>query len=458
MSLQSFVNSASNAEVIAGMKKIKTSIIPNGSLLDNANPLGVNAADAIVNYFKPSPTRFSQDDARTFLAAASFVHCKDGWQYLSHAVDCIFKGDFKTAVHLAYYAELRAAMSFLASEGIGILNNVHFCIDASSTIIKDPKSSWNVSRRKFDGWGTHRFIWECLNAFVSSSRKDISHSVKTFWHNGNSFEDWIRNIPGANSLSVISQIIKQWITDWSFDIGHFKDDREGRNNASYAASKFKSFSNTDCMVSIETYSDALKLLEPSSINRFSLLDKHLFKILFLKIHSEINARGTIVSASDLLDRTFANARKSIDASLKAIVLSTTDHPIIDASKDTLQDTSGNIKPFTIFSRALLLLRISAGSNAHLLNEAGITKTELGFFFNYCCVEHGFWNPGTTVTDYTDLWADIFDAMTDIDAWAVTQSSPIYLWSFNNAQSDNLTFYKHQLRFRMHSSRMCVYLG
>ena len=33
--------------------------------------------------------------------------------------------------HLAYYAELRAAMSFLAAEGIGIFNDRHIAVDAN---------------------------------------------------------------------------------------------------------------------------------------------------------------------------------------------------------------------------------------------------------------------------------------------------------------------------------------
>ncbi|HEX7905843.1 MAG TPA: hypothetical protein VF487_18355 [Chitinophagaceae bacterium] len=440
--MQAFINSASNAVVIAGMQKIKTDFLPNSIFLDTANSLGVDAVDAISKHFNPSnPTSFSFDDAKTYLAAASFVHCKDGWQYLSNAVDSIFKGDSKTAIHLAYYAELRAAMSFLASEGIGILNSVHYCLDTASNIIRDPKSNFNTHQGKFIGWGTHRFIWECLKSFSNSTHKNVNHLLESFWHNGLSFDKWIGHIPHTNSITVISEIIKLWIKEWSFDISYFKDDREGRNTASYGPSKFKDFGTTDCKIAIEAYSSSLRLLEPDSVNRFSLLDKYLFKLLFLKIYTEITNNGITISLSDLLDQTFVNAGKPMDASLQTIILSPHDHPLIAASKDTVIDTLGNIKPFTIFSRALLLSRVATGSVANLLKKAAITKNELDFFFNYCGVEHGFWKPASPIAAFEDLWTELSDSIIDIDTWVSTQPAPLDLRTFNDGQAENLTIYK-----------------
>ena len=442
MTLRAFVDSAKNIDIIAGMQKFKRDFLPSLALLDHLNPLKNDASSAIANHFKTvTPIPFSFDDASTYLAASSFVHCKDGWQYLSDAVDCIFKGDFKTAVHLSYYAELRAANAFLASEGIGVFNNVHFCIHSGTNIIQDPYSHYNTSQHRFNGSGTHSFMWKCLETFANSNNKHLDYLLETFWHNGISFDKWIANIPHANTISVISEHIKQWIKDWSFDINHFKDDREGRNNASYNPSKFDLFNVDDCKDSIDSYSNALRLLEPDSINRFSLLDKHLFKILFINIHAQIVRNGITISLSDLLDQTFVAMGKPMDSSLRSIILSPTDNPLITGSRDTIIDPSGNIKPFTIFSRALLLLRIATGSVAYLLKKAGVTNSDLKFFFDYCCVEHGFWKVGHMESDLTKLWDDLSDAIIEIDDWASLQTPPLDIKTLDEELASYLTTYK-----------------
>jgi hypothetical protein len=65
-----------------------------------------------------------------YIAASSILHCADGWSYLGRAINCLLKGDPHRVVHLAYYAELRAALSLLASEAIGVFSRNNFVIDA----------------------------------------------------------------------------------------------------------------------------------------------------------------------------------------------------------------------------------------------------------------------------------------------------------------------------------------
>jgi len=59
-----------------------------------------------------------------YISASCLLHCSDGWSYLGKAILSILRGDPHRARHLAYYAELRAAVALLATEGIGIFNNV----------------------------------------------------------------------------------------------------------------------------------------------------------------------------------------------------------------------------------------------------------------------------------------------------------------------------------------------
>src|SRR5689334_737896 len=68
-----------------------------------------------------------------YIAASTLLHCADGWSYLGRAFTALLGGDSSRAIHLAYYAELRAAMSLLATEGIGVFSNAHFFIDAPNS-------------------------------------------------------------------------------------------------------------------------------------------------------------------------------------------------------------------------------------------------------------------------------------------------------------------------------------
>src|ERR1700722_6306108 len=66
-----------------------------------------------------SPSLLRTTHLAQYISASSILHCADGWSYLGRAISCLLTGDPHRVVHLAYYAELRAALSLLASEGIG---------------------------------------------------------------------------------------------------------------------------------------------------------------------------------------------------------------------------------------------------------------------------------------------------------------------------------------------------
>src|SRR4051794_8825593 len=55
-------------------------------------------------------------ELKRYIAASVFVHCFDGWAFASDAIGALVEGDVGCAIHLAYYAELRAVIAFLASE------------------------------------------------------------------------------------------------------------------------------------------------------------------------------------------------------------------------------------------------------------------------------------------------------------------------------------------------------
>src|SRR5439155_6047134 len=74
------------------------------------------------------PRKLRAAHLREYVAASTIPHCMDGWAYLGRALASYLCGDIDAARHLAYYAELRAAMSLLGSEGVGVFSRKNLVI------------------------------------------------------------------------------------------------------------------------------------------------------------------------------------------------------------------------------------------------------------------------------------------------------------------------------------------
>ena len=66
-----------------------------------------------------------------YIACSIPLHLADGWTFLARGLDAIKAGDSDSAIHMAYYAELRAAMSLLAGDGVGVFRSRHVAIEAN---------------------------------------------------------------------------------------------------------------------------------------------------------------------------------------------------------------------------------------------------------------------------------------------------------------------------------------
>ena len=93
-----------------------------------------------------------------YVAASAVVHSFDGWSYLSRALEAEMAGDPDSARHLGYYAELRAAMSMLASGGIGVFDRQH-------VVVRDSQEC-----EIFKSDGTHVFAWQALEIWADLGR------------------------------------------------------------------------------------------------------------------------------------------------------------------------------------------------------------------------------------------------------------------------------------------------
>jgi hypothetical protein len=421
MTLTDFILNASPHVVQEGLFRIKADNFSQSQFVPDSNRLKSNAVDNIKNHIdSASETIINPDELKSFLASSCILHSIDGWHYLSNSIHALLSGDNAIAIHLAYYAELRAASSLLASEGIGVFDKKHLMINSNSEIHVSENSP------------THNFIWDALNEWANSPKP--SNILKYFKYLGNDFQSWQTYIPNANADVISSLFIKDWIKNWCIDIENFKSDRKSRNVFSYRPFFGRNYNLPTLFESVEMLNSFWKVLEPSESNRFSVLDKYLFSAFIQKIKSNHNSS---IPKNQFLINVFTNSGKTIDNSLLEIFNNNSSHTIIEKAKDSAMYDNEMPNPLAIISRAILMLRIATGATSCLLKSANVTREDLEFYINKVGIDGGFWNKDEMPEDFCDLWSDINDLIGDFEDLS---SDPDLTLKKMNDQNFNVSIY------------------
>lgn len=194
-----------------------------------------------------------------YLALSSSNHLLNGWRLLSQATAALLAGARSASVHMAYYAELRAAKAILATSGIVIRDNVHCVLDASGNVtsfgalrtkaiaaqdpsramlVRDllltfmpfrrtsaPNSAFSARPIK-----THVAAWAALTAWAKlpNSGLRIINSLA-----GLRFSkiDWVESC--CQSAAMRESLAGHWAQNWSIDLKSIAIDQGTRNKASY---------------------------------------------------------------------------------------------------------------------------------------------------------------------------------------------------------------------------------
>jgi hypothetical protein len=340
-----------------------------------------------------------------YIASSVVLHCSDGWSFLARAISSHLAGDANQALHLAYYAELRAAMSLLAGEGVGIFSNVHFAVATTGACLVIPKPK-----------GTHRITWEILEYWATTtSASDLLGKV--LWSAGKPLSDWISAFPGGSGAGLVGA---DFLTTWGVDLCQFSRDRESRNEASYRPSQMSSPSQLNAWHSAKFVLRFWKAFEPSYAKEFQV-DKFLLRALLEKTYKSL--KGDEGSSEDFMDRigsalsnlgiTDANQREwhrffSRDSLPRdpSIISMAGASPEIRTEESHIQ----------VIARAALLLRVASGSCRELLGESLISNAELRFWWSGLGENRGLWSTETAPEEFFDLWADIEDALEKLNTW------------------------------------------
>jgi hypothetical protein len=339
----------------------------------------------------------NQSDLIAYVSASAPTHVIDGWSYLGRAVEATLRGDSYAATHLGYYAELRAAMGLLASEGIGIFRKQHPVVDVHSMT------------HPFRGSGTHSDIWPILQHWATLKRATdlLDDLVRP---QAIRLSEWLN---AAKVIIPVRAVAQHWLKSWGLDLALAEDDRDNRNLASYRPSEFRRPARLDVHKQTTFVEDLWKLFEPTTARRFPILERLLLRSAY---------RTGATSPIPLADIQSLGFTENESSDWIAFLQRTDDpSPLQLAEKGVpIEDPTCHLG---IISRAALLLFVASAAARRLLSTAGYSATDILFWWGQQGEDRALWNIGSVPDDPQDLWADISQAIDDSAIWRANNSTP-----------------------------------
>ena len=352
-----------------------------------------------------------------YIGISAPTHSMDGWSLLGRAVHCLLRGDSYSAVHFAYYAELRAALALLASQGIGVYGYPHCIIDMDGCCrIVKPVDEEGARI------GTHPWTWLAFQWWAQEPRA-IDVLRKVISPNGESLGTWIEAMKSARF--ALEGIGARWLGLWGIDIDRYFGDRDARNIASYWPNTINAWGHRTAAQNYKAISDIWMPLEPTSEARFAHLDKHLLRIVLSQGyygasgHMPMSQDGKIGFETEV-ESLLRNM--GMDDSTKTLWKSfLTDFTAFE-EPSVIQSANGDAKVgetshvVEVMSRATMLLRLATGASAALLSDAGIEREDVDFWIQTIGDGRGMWRSTEPPDDLIDLWGDVEVVLDQIDDW------------------------------------------
>jgi hypothetical protein len=359
---------------------------------------------------KTSPPSFSNLDLADYITVSGALHCVDGWSYLARAFCAHIQGDPYSATHLAYYAELRAAMAILASQGTGIFGRIQAIVDRKTIC------------HPIEGYTTHQAVWMFLEYWAD--RKGATALLHNIIRPGSRpLVDWIS---GFGAGTVTSRLIaQQWCRLWGLDLKTLGDDQNTRNESSYRLTQLRRTSPVPAQDAATFVNDFWRLFRPWPPN-FGVLDNYLLrKILHKAFVRTYDAQITDPRFHTHVAQMLAAVQPSGMSEQEWIsFLTDTAEPVVFAYANGIADLSNSEHHMHVMSRAALLLRLASGATENLFASANVQKNDLSFWSLAFGSARGFWEPGAEPDDMLDLWQDVEEALGTFNSWRGANSADV----------------------------------
>jgi hypothetical protein len=394
---------------------------PNGSWLGVENRYAKKCTERIYTDCLPPPphrvTGPKQSQLAEYIAASIPLHCVDGWSFLGKAIISHAMGDTEACKHFAYYAQLRAVMSLLASEGIGIFDKKHFAISSANG-------------RSSDVYGpiaseTHKLV---RTQFIDWIGQPDSGQLfqKIIRPRGITLETWFSEI----STAPLTYLAKDWLKQWGYDITTLGADQSARNHASYRPSgltKDLNFKNTTQIRS--SLGIVENIWRMCSIDGVGGLTIDLF-LLRLSWEKRVGRQLTQADARTVLENCgIADPELTTLAQLFSRTTQRQDPPLITeaAKKGGPSDEDYHIQ---MMSRATLLLRLATGAGMKMIEDAHMSKNDLKFWWETIGENYGLWSPGQA-DPISDMWTEVEAALSSMGSGGASVNDH-YQWRSNFA--------------------------
>lgn len=364
--------------------------------------------------------RASNQQCVEYISSAGILHLYDGWCYLGNALRALVKNEPFVIGHLAYYAELRAAMSLLASMGVVNFGEETFCVDKAMRIRRIPSLGGDIK-------GTHKVVWKRLeDAFSTQMRPpEFMKLHELFQIEGLSLEEWVNGLSGGCSgLSIVSGYIKEW----GIDIKNYDGDRKARNKLSYDISFYQKNQRNTHEEVVAWLSDFWSCFESIGAKNF-LIDYYMLWVILQSVRKAKNwdEKAYKTKLEEFL-RTTSMSESSRDRCVAILTRTPGQFGQLLSLSRTFALTS-NRYYLHIMSRALILLRIATIACGDAFKNAGLRAADLTWWINGGGKEKGLWNE--IPEDFSTLYEDVENALEELKTRTVTTYSDFLLNSFNS---------------------------
>ena len=403
------LSKASDIAILAAMGRLHEQFA-NRQWLSKDNRYRTNVIDEIEEN-APNRRELRDDHLVEYIAVSSVLHCFDGWSFFGRALDAEMAGAPDVSRHLGYYAELRAAMSVLASQGVGIFNRTHVVVDRAGGVrfVQDKKNR-----------GTHGFLWPALEHWANRRGESVLFSIVE--PHGVPLSTWFAAFrPSGGGLGAVARgLMKQW----GVDLALLAADREARNAASYRPNTLEASDPRGITEVLRSVTEFWRFCEPQSPGGFGLFDNHLLGqglewVFRIDGDEEQGAHeksgefeeriGVMLDGLNLPSASRATMRRFLLAEEQEAAL--------------LTDAQGNVAPAAadhskqVLARAAVLLRLATGCARRVVEEADADPRDLfGFWCRSDAVNRRLWPTDTKPPPAAELWTDAEAAVGNLEAW------------------------------------------
>jgi hypothetical protein len=351
---------------------------------------------------------------------STICHLFAGWKYLSQSALSFLNGARNEAIHLAYYAELRAAFSILAGSGVGIFNDKNFSLADTGNV------AWFNGR-------THEITWDALLNWADKDSNAIN-VLKSFDAFGFDAIEWATALMPGYTHTFIG---RRWLKDWAIDLRSLKKDKRLRDQASYEPDLRREAFNPLAIGELEFILDVSSACNLSDGN--GSVDEAIVSSLYESARRQRFLSTDPKSHKKLRDEIqhwLIEIRRVTeeDASYALETLRTIGNT--PGGRIILKSDKANKALEGVFSRALLLLRLASALNRKQWLEM-LGPTELDTVHSWqnsilgvYGIQAHLWDKGKPPASYDVLERDQMDLQYEIYDWrdAIATFNPFSMWT------------------------------